>query len=146
MASQVGLQGESVSSVSADKQRFTIRASASRLDKGLLAVPRKFKDWFPGEKSQIKVVFDDEETTKALTFHPYDPTVKETRIFGLRHWFSKRDVRERDLISITVEDLERRVYRIALDRYVQERLEQKTRQRLQAAETDAEAKRELDTL
>lgn len=132
--------------MSADKQRFTIRASASRLDKGLLAIPRKFKDWFPGEKSQIEVVFDDEEKTKALTFHPYDPAVKETRIFGLRHWFSKRDVRERDLISITVEDLDKRLYRIALDRYVQERLEQKARHNLQAAETDAEAERELGTL
>jgi len=132
--------------VSADKQRFTIRASASRLGKGLLAIPQKFNDWFPGEKSQIQVVFDDEEEITVLTFHPYDPTVKETRIFGLSHWFSKRDVRERDLISITVEDLDKRLYRIALERYVQERLEQKTRQKLDAAETDAEAERELGTL
>src|SRR5260370_19574848 len=95
------MANESVTNVSDDKQHFTIRASASRLDKGLLAIPRKFERWFPGEKSQIQVVFDDEEKTKALTFHPYDPTVKETRVFGLRHWFSKRDVRERDLISIT---------------------------------------------
>lgn len=132
--------------MSTDQQRFTIRASASRLDKGLLAVPQRFKDWFPGEKGQIQVVFDDEEKARQLTFHPYDPIVKENRIFGLRNWFSKRSVREGDLISITVEDLDGRLYRIALDRFVRERQEQKTRQKLQAAETDLEAEQELNTL
>jgi len=132
--------------VTADKQRFTIRASASRLDKGLLAIPQKFRAWFPSEKSQIQVVFDDEDKTKTLTFHPYDPVVKENRIFGLRNWFSKRGVREGDLIWITLEDLDRRLYRIALDRFVQERQEQKTREKLQAAGTDSEAERELGAL
>jgi len=132
--------------VSAEKQRFTIRATASRVEKGLLAIPQKFTDWFPHEKGQIQVVFDDEDRAKALTFHPYDPTVKEARIFGLGHWFSKRSVREGDPISITLEDMARRLYRIALDRYVREREEQKARQKLQAARTDAEAKQELSTL
>jgi 5-methylcytosine-specific restriction endonuclease McrA len=132
--------------VSTGKRSFTIRASASRLDKGLLAIPQKFKDWFPGEKSQIQVVFDDEQKSKAITFHPYDRTVKENRIFGLRHWFSKRKVREGDLISITLEDVGRRLYRIALQRFVREREEQQVRQKLQAAETDSEAEHELSTL
>ncbi len=132
--------------MSTEKQRFTIRASASRLEKGLLAIPQRFKDWFPREKGQIQVVFDDEEKVKALTFHPYDPVVKENRIFGLPHWFSERGVREGDLISITVEDQGRRLYRIVLDRYVREREEQKTREKLRAAATDSEAERELSAL
>jgi hypothetical protein len=132
--------------VSADKRRFTIRASASRLNKGLLAVPQKFREWFPSEKSRIQVVFDDEEKVRALTFHPYDPTVKENRIFGLRNWFSKREVREGDVISITLEDEDTRLYRIALDRFIQERREQKARQKLRAAGTDSEAELELISL
>lgn len=132
--------------MSTEKQRFAIYVSASRLEKGLLTIPQKFRAWFPSEKGQIQVVFDDEEKAKALTFHPYDPIVKENRIFGLGHWFSKRSVREGDLISITLEDLDRRLYRIALDRYVREREEQKARQKLQAASTDSEAKQELNTL
>ena len=132
--------------MSTEKQRFTIRASASRLEKGLLTIPQKFKDWFPSEKGRIQVVFDDEEKAKALTFHPYDPVVKENRIFGLGHWFSKRSVREGDLISITLEDLDRRLYRIALDRFIREREEEKARQKLQAARTDSEAEQELATL
>jgi 5-methylcytosine-specific restriction endonuclease McrA len=132
--------------VSTEKQRFTIRASASRLEKGLLAIPQKFKAWFPSEKGQIQVVLDDGEKAQPLTFHPYDPTVKESRIFGLSHWFSKRSVLEGDLISITLEDLDRRLYRIALDRFVREREEQKARHKLQAARTDSEAEQELSTL
>ncbi|HTV56219.1 MAG TPA: HNH endonuclease signature motif containing protein [Terriglobia bacterium] len=132
--------------MSAEKQRFTIRASASRLEKGLLAVPQKFKDWFPGGKGQIQVIFDDEEKARALTFHPYDPIVKENRIFGLGHWFSKRSVREGDAISITVEDLGKRLYRIALDRFVRERQEQEARHNLREAGTDSEAEQELSTL
>jgi 5-methylcytosine-specific restriction endonuclease McrA len=132
--------------VSAEKQHFTIRASASRLDKGLLAIPQKFRGWFPGERGQIQVVFDDEEKARTLTFHPYDPVVKENRIFGLRNWFSKRNAREGDLISITREDPDKPLYRIALDRFVQERQEQKARQGLRAAATDSEAEQELGTL
>jgi HNH endonuclease len=132
--------------VSAEKQRFTIRVSASRIEKGLLAIPQKFKDWFPSEKGQIQAVFDDEEKFKALTFHPYDPAVKENRIFGLGRWFSKRSVREGDLISITLEDPDRQLYRIALDRFVQEREEQRSRQKLRAARTDLEAEQELSRL
>jgi HNH endonuclease len=132
--------------VSAEKQRITIRASASRLEKGFLAVPQKFRDWFPRAKGEIRVVLDDDDRAKGLTFHPNGPEVKENRIFGLGHWFSKRGVREGDLISITVEDRDRQLYRIALNRFIQEREEQKARQRLEAARTDSEAEQELRTL
>jgi hypothetical protein len=132
--------------VSTEKQRFTIHVSASRLGKGLLAIPQKFKDWFPSEKGQIQVVFDDEEKARALTFHPYDLVVKENRIFGLSRWFSKRRVGEGDLISITLEDQDKRLYRIALDRFVRERKEQESRQKLEVARTDSEAEQELSTL
>jgi hypothetical protein len=89
--------------VSTEKRRFTIRASASRLDKGLLAIPQRSKDWFSGQKRQILVIFNDEETPRALTFHPFDPVVKENRIFGLAPWFSKRGVREGDIISMKID-------------------------------------------
>jgi hypothetical protein len=118
--------------VSTEKQVFTIRASASRLGKGLLAIPQRFKDWFSSQKGLIQVVFDDEEKGRALTFHPFDPVVKENRIFGLAQWFSRRRVREGDVISVTLEDVDKRLYRIALDRYVREREEQKARHGLSA--------------
>jgi len=132
--------------VGSEKQHFTVRASASRLDKGLLAVPQRFRDLFPRERTQIRVAFDDGESLKELTFQPYDSVVKESRIFGLRQWFSKRGIREGDLISITVESQERKRYRIALDRFVRERQEQRARQGLQGAKTDSEAEEQLKIL
>jgi 5-methylcytosine-specific restriction endonuclease McrA len=132
--------------VDKDRERFTIRASASRLDKGLLAVPQKFKSLFPDEQCQIHVVFDDEEASRALTFHPYDARTKESRIFGLRNWYAKRSVHQGDLISVTVEPRGRRLYRIALERYLLERQERVARQRLQEASTDSEAEQQLTIL
>jgi 5-methylcytosine-specific restriction endonuclease McrA len=132
--------------VDKDRQRFIVRASASRLDKGLFAIPQKFKVWFPDEKGQIHVVFDDGDVPRTLTFHPYDATTKESRIFGLRNWYSKRGVRQGDLISVTLEDRDRRLYRIALERYILERQELLARQRLQLASTDAEAGQQLTIL
>jgi hypothetical protein len=132
--------------VSADKPRFTIRASASRLGKGLIAIPRKFKDLFPADKTRIQVTFDDEEKVKALTFHPHDPRVKETRIFGLGNWFKARGVQEGDLISIVLENREQWLYRIVLERYLQERQQTKARQQLQRAQTDLEAEEQLNAL
>lgn len=129
-----------------EKECFTIRASSSRLEKGLLAVPQKFRDLFPGERGQIQVVFDDEEKAKPVTFHPFDPVVKESRIFGLGQWFSKRGVREGDVISVTLEDADSRLYRIGLDRYVRGRQEQKARHDLESARTDSEAEEGLGTL
>ena len=129
-----------------ETQRFTIRATASRIEKGLLAVPQRFRDWFPREKGPIQVAFDDEEDTKAITFHPYDPVAKENRIFGLGQWISKRGIRDGDVISITIEDTDRPLYRIALGRYVREREEQKARHGLTAARTDSEAVQELSKL
>lgn len=132
--------------MSAEPQHFTIRATASRLEKGLLAIPQRFRNLFPGERCEIRVVFDDGQAVKRLTFQPYDSVVKENRIFGLRQWFSERAVREGDVISITVEDSERGLYRIALDRFVRERQEERARQGLRAAKTDSEAEQQLRLL
>lgn len=132
--------------MSIEEQRFTIRATTSRLQKGLLAIPQRFRDWFPAESGQIQVVFDDEDKAKPLTFHPYDPTVKESRIFGLGHWFYKRGVEEGDLISITLEDRNKKLYRIALDRFVRERQEQQARRALDSAQTDSEAEQGFSAL
>ena len=100
------------------------------MDKGLLAVPQRFRSLFPSSRTDIQVIFDDGEKSRPLTFQPYDAVVKENRIFGLRRWFLKRGVRQGDVISVTVEDPSRKLYRIALDRFVLERQEEKAREEL----------------
>jgi hypothetical protein len=74
---------------------FAIRASASRLDKGLLAMPQKYRSLFPDNGDLIGVLFDDGEDLEELTFQPYDPVVKENRVLGLARWYSRRGVRVR---------------------------------------------------
>lgn len=122
---------------------FSIRLYSSRLAKGLLAVPRKFTNRFPQTQCQIQIIFDDEEKVLRKTFLPYDPKVKEARIFGLSTWFAKRGMKPGDLITVTIEDKNEHVYRLALDRYIQERREQRARQRLWSAQSDAAAKAHL---
>jgi len=129
-----------------EKRQFSIRASASRIEKGFIAVPQKFKEWFPRERTKIHVAFDDDRTTNALTFHPHDPAGKENRIFGTRQWFLKRGVVEGDRVTITIEDAERHLYRVALDRFVEEKQQQESRQKLRAAANNSEAEQELHTL
>ena len=128
------------------QKSFTIRATSSRLAKGLLAIPRKFESWFPPDKQEIQVAFDDERRVRGLTFHPYDTSAKESRIFGLGRWFSSRGVREGDLITISVQQASTPLYRVSLDRYVRDREEQKARRSLHQAPSDIEAHRQLGTL
>lgn len=132
--------------MSPSKLSFTIRATASRLDKGFIAIPQKFKNWFPKERSRIRLAFDDEDATNEVTFHPDDPSVKETRVFGTKEWFSKRQIVPGDLITVSLEDPAKRVYRVILDRFLREKEARQSRQRLESAATESEAQHELSTL
>lgn len=120
----------------AESPHFTIRVTGSRLDKGFIAVPQKFSNAFPRERSKIAVAFDDESKSRALTFHPHDPASKENRVFGLSDWFLRRGVVPGDHISIIVEDPGSHKYRMVLDRYLREKEERESRQKLRGAATD----------
>jgi 5-methylcytosine-specific restriction endonuclease McrA len=135
-----------VSDAGSHNPSFTLRVSASRLEKGLLAIPQRFKDLFPAERCQIKVLFDDGDKPEVVTFHPLDSKVKEARIFGLAGWFSKRNVQEGDVVSIRLEDPIKQTYRIVLNRYIRQLEEKRTRQRLRSASTDAAAREEIANL
>ncbi len=125
---------------------FTIYATASRISKGLLAIPRKYSGDFPVTKGNILVVFDDGSRVEAKLYLPYDPKVKECRIFGLSRWFSKRNVVPGDVITITVEDPAKPIYRIALDSYVRQRQEAEARRQLYSTESIEAATEQLRRL
>jgi hypothetical protein len=127
------------------KISFTIRATASRLEKGLLAIPRRLVDYFPKDRGQIQIVFDDSQRAETKTYS-YDEKMKERRVYGLSRWFSERQVKPNDSITITIEDQIEKVYRVALDRYVRARQESKAREKLHLAPTEELANAELDTL
>lgn len=130
-----------------DEQRsFSIRATASRVAKGLLAIPRKLEKEFPDAKCSIEVIFDDAERAETKLYQPYDLKVKECRIYGLGPWFQRRGVVSGDVISVKVEDRQRGIYRIVLDRYVREKQTTEARGRLHAAKTAEVAAEELRSL
>lgn len=129
-----------------EPRSFSIRVTASRVSKGLLAIPRGMESELPSEKRLIRVFFDDDESPETKLYQPYDATVKECRVYGLGPWFQKRGVVPGDVIAVTIEDQERGVYRIALTRYVREKQLTVTRRRLHAAPTAEDAARELQQL
>jgi hypothetical protein len=125
---------------------FTIYATESRLSKGLLAIPRKFTDRFPATKGKIFVVFDDGTKVETKVYLPYDPKIKECRIFGLSGWFTRRKIIPGDAITISVEDSLKGVYRIALDRFVRERRTKEARRNLYTTESPQVASEQLRRL
>jgi hypothetical protein len=125
---------------------FTIYATGSRIAKGLLAIPRRFGGDFPTAKGKILVVFDDGTKVQPKIYVPYDPKIKESRIFGLSHWFTTRQIVAGDAITITVEDANRKIYRIALDRFIQERRAVEARRQLYAADSPERAGKQLRKL
>jgi hypothetical protein len=109
---------------------FTIYATASRIDKGLLAIPRRFSAQFPQTKQTVLVIFDDGTRAERKIYVPYDPKIKECRVFGLSRWFSRRGVVPGDAITVTVVDAAKGIYRIALDRFIRQRRAVEARRKL----------------
>jgi hypothetical protein len=101
---------------------------------------------FPDSKRSIQVIFDDEDKTETKLYQPYDLIVKECRIYGLGPWFHRRGVASGDVITVKVEDRQRGIYRIVLDRYVRDKQVKETRGRLHAAPTAEDAAEQLRAL
>lgn len=130
------------------RDSFSIRVTKSRLEKGLLAIPKKHADLFPTKKSEIKVVFDDqkEEKFERKSYLPDDKRVKENRIFGLGHWFALRGMKPGDRLTISVLDKQKGIYRLALDRHIREQQEKRTQQALTYAPNEEVALEQFELL
>ena len=125
---------------------FTIYATKSRLAKGLLAIPRRFSGEFPATKEKILVVFDDGSHVEPKIYLPYDPKTKESRVFGLSRWFSRRRIVAGDAITISVEDPVKGIYRIALDRFIGQRRATEARRQLYTTNSSEVAGEQLRKL
>jgi hypothetical protein len=73
-----------------------IRATSSRLAKGLIAIPQRYFDLFPADDSGINLQFDRGGPITAVIYRPYDSSAHEARIYGLREWFSRSGVKKGD--------------------------------------------------
>lgn len=125
---------------------FRVRITAARIDKGLLAIPKRFAQYFPNAKGTIEVKFDDGETATEKKFTPAESKDKECRIFGMRAWYLKRQVVSGDILTITVDTDFTGAVRIELDRYKVQLQEAKAVISLRASKTEEEATASLERL
>jgi hypothetical protein len=90
----------------------TVKITQSRIDKGLLAIPVPWTDWFPKQKIPIRVFLDDSNVPKLKNYTPYTSSSRECRIGGLAAWFRRNHVRDGDEIVVQVIDEDNYIYRL----------------------------------
>lgn len=120
---------------------FRVMLTKSRLEKGLLAISRKFQHLFPTSAQKLTIFFDDETTPHQKPYTPYESTTRECRIYNLRRWFQKHRAAVGDWVEVIVETSG---YRLIFRRRAEE--ETRYRQELQEAATEEQATEALRKL
>ena len=90
----------------------TIKISQSRIDRGLVALPRSLAGWFPDHNTTIQVYFGDLSTPEDKNYTSYTGSTNESRIGGIADWFNRKNIRDGDEIVIQLIDREAHIYRL----------------------------------
>lgn len=90
----------------------TVKITQSRIDKGLLAIPRSIVDWFPLHNRKIKILLDNSDEITIKNYSSFSSTTNESRIGGLKEWINKNKFRDGDEIVIQVIDKAKYIYRL----------------------------------
>lgn len=90
----------------------TIKITQSRIDKGLVAIPRSLAKWFPDSNATIQVYFDDSPTPQYKNYSSYTSTTRENRIGGMAQWFEEKAIKKGDEIVIQIIDKKNYIYRL----------------------------------
>ena len=90
----------------------TIKITKSRIEKGLLAIPKSFSNFLPKSNQKIKVLLDDLNFPQVKTFSSFDSSTNENRIGGFRNWFYENNVKEGDELVLQLHDKEKFIYRL----------------------------------
>lgn len=94
----------------------TIKITQSRIQKGLLAIPKAFSPFLPDSNRNIKVFLDDEKKYVIKTFSSAFSSTNENRIGGLKNWFEKNDIKVGDEILLQLVDPKQLVYRLTTEK------------------------------
>jgi hypothetical protein len=121
-----------------------IKLTSSRLDKGLLAIPKRYQRLFPKRTGKVSVLLGAAAKAERKRYTPYSSPARECRIYGLRDWFERRKAQRGDWIELSVVDVANAVYRLVFRK--QSREEKRWRQKLQEAETELQATEALSNL
>ena len=90
----------------------TIEVSQSRVDKGLIALPRSLTGWFPDYNTTIRVYLGDSLIPEVKNYTSYTSSTNESRIGGLIDWFNANNIRGGDEIVIQLIDEKESIYRL----------------------------------
>lgn len=120
---------------------FRVFLTKSRLEKGLLAISRKFRSLFPSSAQKVTVFFDDDAKPYQKPYTPYESTTRECRIYNLRQWFRKHQAVVGDWVEVIVETTG---YRLIFRKRSEEEI--RYRRELQEAETEEHATNALRKL
>ena len=101
---------------------ITIKATKSRIDKGLLAIPVSLVDLFPENTNKIFLVNDDGQI-EHKTFTPYSSSSRECRIGGLRTFYENHGIVDGEELVIQLLDSDK--FRILPERLFQHILRDK---------------------
>lgn len=90
----------------------TIRITKSRIQKGLLAIPKTFSNYLPKSNQKIKVYLDDSINPLIKTFSSFDSSTNENRIGGLKDWYFDNKIKEGDEVVLQILNKEKFIYRL----------------------------------
>ena len=90
----------------------TIEISQSRIDKGLIALPRSLTGWFPDHHTTIRVYLGDSPIPEVKNYTSYTGSTNESRIGGMADWFNANNIRGGDEIVIQLIDEKEGIYRL----------------------------------
>ena len=90
----------------------TIKATQSRIDKGLIAIPVSLVQWFPDHRTTIQVFLDESAVLYPKSYSPYTSSTRECRIGGMAEWYNKNKLKDGDEIVVQLIDKKRFVYRL----------------------------------
>ncbi|MBN2089949.1 HNH endonuclease [candidate division KSB1 bacterium] len=95
----------------------SIKLTYSRINKGLLAIPRSLKEFFPSFNTTLQIFFDNSASAELKPFTALTSSTRESRIGGLKNWFEKNAMKDGDDVIIQIIDTKNYIYRLIYESF-----------------------------
>jgi len=124
----------------------TFRVTKSRIDKGLLAIPRSLAHkYFPNHNSEILLSLNDLDQFETKNYTSFTSSSREARIGGMREWYYRNKISDGDEIVLLVIDSENLKYRILPERHLLNKIQQ-LQEGFDKSENEYEASKHLSVI
>ena len=102
----------------------TVKITRSRIEKGLIAIPKSLAKWFPKYNTNIKIYLDDSDVSYDKNYSSYKSSTRECRIGGMAEWFKLNKIKSGDEIVVQLVDKENFAYRLVPESMFVERTQE----------------------